>query len=1193
MAILAAPAPLLLSQDSQSADEEVFELSPFEVSTSNDRGYLSTNAISGTSLNTAIRDLPMPLEVINRELIDDLQADDLKETLEYSAGVYTQSFENTTGANEGRFSDNSPSSSGFSAFTNTISLRGYTVPNNQRFGFRVGAIVPAYNVILGGSTDSVATERVEVVRGPQALLYGINVLSGVVNIIPKEPLFDPAYRASISAGSYGYRRASFDATGPIIKQKLAYRFLTAYTEEDHWSMFQHTEKEDYALQFKWRITPHYDLFVEATRAYYHRDGIGPRYFTDNDRTGQNQYEWENEWGETHVFGRDDVTLPAVGNFGDLFESPFVARPDVEYPEKLFDYGNDFRISGPDTYYDREETTFTALLRAKFTDNLSGEFGIYHVEQEDETFNVNLRTLNVSRGTTRPTNPPSGFFGRPPTERNITPAMAIWFQNPEISQNGTYTPLDLWEDEAYAISQGTGDPFVFPTFQYKGAYPTRFPDEIDQDFDDTRDESWSRRFARYVWFRDRNEATSTQMRARLVYNFDWDILNVPANHTISAGANYIEDVVTFNTANVSQDDDNHVYSSYNSVPEEGRQGSDPYYLRQTVFDFTPLRYSGENVAILARPRFNRLADFGSGGASGKDGSTIARSGSKEASLWYRGYYALYQGKFWDDRFHFIGGFRQDQYQVKEEEDLMIIDQLRASDVWQGSEDPITPWYIGNGRGEYVSPEGIPDELDARVREDYAHLQELQPEGTVEYNFPEYQKFNTSTFGFSWRVIDPVSVYYLYSEGVFPNTGQRDGNFDPIDAEQTVNNEIGIKFDLMDGKISGTLSFFRIERENAVFYWNNAPNPSVWYGGVNGPQSQLSSGGPFSPAVATGPGSPYMNGAHWPVTYGVAMDYVEQAFEEMGMSDQFPNQGGSFRSDAFVPWGAHVDGVTVRYGSFIFQGYDRMYLYVEDDALQNNPDSAVLRRAFEIARATADPIGLPIRYAGGSDEQNNNASNNLGSNVTFGELGQGVDGQLIFSPIPNYQIVFSYSYQDREVTDFNLVDPIDRETGINWGTEWDAWVYLLGVENFTDPTRPSTFTGGEVKGLNLSFTPKYSAKLWNMYRFSDGPLEGLRIGGGIQYIGSAPTSVPIGGARLAENLFTTPDTPDRFLLDLSTSYSWDWKNIEWFINLRISNLLDETSDTVEVSYDGLFDTVEKRRTRIYYSPRTWRLSLTARF
>jgi len=1189
---------VLNGQETNGAEEEVFELSPFEVSVDNDQGYLSTNAISGTSLNMAIRDLPMPLEVINRELIEDLQATDLEESLEYSAGVYTQSFQNNSGANDGAFNDSSPSATNLNAaYTNTISLRGYTVPNNQRFGFRVGAIVPRYNVVLGGSTDTITTERIEVVRGPQALLYGINVLSGIVNIIPKEPLFDPAYEVNISTGSYGYRRASVDATGPVIKQKLAYRFLAAYTEDDHWTMFQQTEREDYALQLKWRITPKYDLFVEAKHSNFHQNGIGPKYFTDNDPTGLSRYNWSNDWDERITYGRDDVTDTTTSDLGNTWPSPFIAREDYVYPDKVADYGNNYRISGPDTYYDRKETTVTALLRAKFTDNFSGEFGAYSVKQEDKTFNVNLRTFSDSRGPVRPTFAPQGIFGRPPTERNITTAMAIWWKNPELNQGGTVSPLDLAGDANYELSKGVGQPFAFPWNKTVaggvGAYPLVIFPEEGPITDDPGHPSLNRRYARYVWFEDQNDAESIQLRARLVYTFDWDLFGVKANHTFSAGANYIKDIVEFNDASITASNDNYVYSSFLSDPENHRQDQDPYYFRSNVLDMTPMRYNGENVAILANPSFSRLAGFRSGETSGINGATIARSGEREASLWYRGFYGLYQGKFWDEKLHLIAGLREDQYQVKEVENLVIIDQLRASDVWQGAADPVTPWFIGDGTGEYQSPVGIPDELDARVRQDYAILQDAMPNGTVEYNFPDYQKFQTGTFGFSWRIIDPVSFYYLYSEGVFPNTGQRDGAYNSIDAEQTVNNEIGLKFDLADGKISGTISFYKIERENAVYNWGMAPSPAKWHGAPLGPVSP-SATGTFSPDVASGPGSPYFNGRHYPQAHGVAMEYVHQAFIEMGMEDQFPQIGGSFPPGAFSPWGA-IEVVTQGMEQAKVPVANRFWVIMEAQDLANNPDSAVMQKAFELAMASQDEKGFPFFYGSGNNEYNHSASSppSRGANVTFGEEGKGVDGQIIFSPIPNYQIIFSYSYQEREVTSFQLVDAADINTGVNYGTEWDAWVYVLGKENFSDPTRASTFDGGSVKGLDLSFVPQYSGKLWNMYRFTDGPLDGLRIGGGVQYIGSAPTSVPIGGNALAANLYSTPDTPERFILDTSISYKWQWLDLDWYLSLRISNLLDETSDTVEVSYDTFVNTVEKRRTRIYYTPRTWRLSLTTKF
>merc|ERR1712232_411197 len=115
-------------------------------------------------------------------------------------------------------------------FQNNISIRGYNVPNQQRAGFRIGFIHTNAGLVLGGSTDSITTERTEVVRGPQSLLYGINVLSGVTNIEPKRPQSEFYGTASVMAGSDNQIRATLDVTGPLIEDKLSYRFMAAHHE---------------------------------------------------------------------------------------------------------------------------------------------------------------------------------------------------------------------------------------------------------------------------------------------------------------------------------------------------------------------------------------------------------------------------------------------------------------------------------------------------------------------------------------------------------------------------------------------------------------------------------------------------------------------------------------------------------------------------------------------------------------------------------------------------------------------------------------------------------------------------------------------------------------------------------------------------------------------------------------------------
>ncbi|MCH6257842.1 VWA domain-containing protein [Puniceicoccaceae bacterium K14] len=67
--------------------DDIFELSPFEVGASDDLGWRSTNSSAGTSLNTSIKDIPISIEVITSEFLEDIGANDFDDALSYSAGM--------------------------------------------------------------------------------------------------------------------------------------------------------------------------------------------------------------------------------------------------------------------------------------------------------------------------------------------------------------------------------------------------------------------------------------------------------------------------------------------------------------------------------------------------------------------------------------------------------------------------------------------------------------------------------------------------------------------------------------------------------------------------------------------------------------------------------------------------------------------------------------------------------------------------------------------------------------------------------------------------------------------------------------------------------------------------------------------------------------------------------------------------
>ncbi|MFO7724688.1 MAG: hypothetical protein R6V45_03980, partial [Oceanipulchritudo sp.] len=107
--ILAAVLPGLAQSDNDaSEDDPVFELSPFEVSTSEDSGYYASNAISGSRINVPIQDMPLTIEVVTSEFIQDTGATDLRESLKYSSGILLQSQNDAFGLNDNVGNVNNP-----------------------------------------------------------------------------------------------------------------------------------------------------------------------------------------------------------------------------------------------------------------------------------------------------------------------------------------------------------------------------------------------------------------------------------------------------------------------------------------------------------------------------------------------------------------------------------------------------------------------------------------------------------------------------------------------------------------------------------------------------------------------------------------------------------------------------------------------------------------------------------------------------------------------------------------------------------------------------------------------------------------------------------------------------------------------------------------------------------------------------
>ena len=66
-------------------------------------------------------------------------------------------------------------------------------------------------------------ERIEIMKGPQNILYGKSTIGGLINVIPKEPSFQPEGKLSYEYGEHGKNKVKAMFSGPIVADTLAGR----------------------------------------------------------------------------------------------------------------------------------------------------------------------------------------------------------------------------------------------------------------------------------------------------------------------------------------------------------------------------------------------------------------------------------------------------------------------------------------------------------------------------------------------------------------------------------------------------------------------------------------------------------------------------------------------------------------------------------------------------------------------------------------------------------------------------------------------------------------------------------------------------------------------------------------------------------------------------------------------------------
>lgn len=1064
-------------------DDDIVELSPFVVTTDSDVGYRSTNSTSGTSLNTAIKELPMAIQVINQEFIRDIGAANLEEALEYTPGVFTSDNQssNSVGATRGNAGggsgDRSISSAGSGdRFANVVYIRGLATPYQNRMGFRNGGVVVTANsaIALGGILDSSNIERIEVVKGPNSLLYGVGVLSGIVNVIPEKPLPEFRGEVGVQVGSYGFLRGTMDLTGPvdldIVPGELNWRIAGALEESEDWTDFRSDETDYIVGQLEWKPSEKFGIFLEYQYGKSRINGVGSQWIID-EVNNANDTEFRNEFNEGFNWARHSGEIPELFALSNDYSKvgPSIATvstdgtttqatPAALLTDETFvggGRGDDYRITGPNTFAERRERNFLADVTLIPFDGFTINAGAFITEQETEE--LNIVTDNMDYGNFRSfmdsfVNPASGTADQQLTQIFESNQLYGSFMQDTVRDT---LGLNVMADPAAT----GGDPYVLSVI-----------DDI--------------RGTEYRWEHEVIKSKSQQYRLRGTYTFDAELLGQEFTSTFLAGYSLIIDDIDFpdgslNRANASGSNDIYGYAGTIEASDISFDSSNNPVIANAV----TFADAGVNASNADGKYFRSIANFDPIYLDGRNdfvnGHNTVRAGDiyLNQEITQEGMYFVYQGKFFEDRLEIIAGLRQDSYNAVQGtyKRVDITDdalQLLADD-WiekrtllqiNGTNQDFDEVLAANtADGTYVSTY-YEEEVEGG-NQGYFGLANRggSPDDTYGYVpgsrydvFDEDYEVTTGTIGLSYNLNDEFTIYGVLAQGVSPNTALRDGDGEIIDAEETFNKEIGIKFELLENKLSGSISFFEIERSNAIWDVALAPSASLWFDALTNPNR----GDAFTrPAYDPNFDSTLYVRSDFFTEYlssVTGIDADSLSFQRLGTqiaqratAADFPNLGflqrqaliANIQANTNIPaefandWnsqqpfvGAFSNIIVAVPEQNIDESYEVTLYDIPNDIFitETVSSSSVIYHAFSERNIDKTINQLyrelhPVRYrnfdSGAQPQSNNNVSFNQsqGALVTFDETIKGVEFEIFYRPTDNLEFIVGYAHTEREADD----------------------------------------------------------------------------------------------------------------------------------------------------------------------------------
>ena len=185
-------------------------------------GAISANSISleevivtAQKREQSLQDVPLSVQVVDGQFLEDRNINQVSELSKVSPGF--------------TFAEGSSDSSK-GVILRGIGSQSFSKGMDQSVGVVIDGVVASS--AASSLLDMSDVERIEVLRGPQGMLFGKNASAGLLNIVTKRPSEELTYGMGMTYAEHGQQKVNAYVSGPLIEDKVLGRLSYYSSEQD-------------------------------------------------------------------------------------------------------------------------------------------------------------------------------------------------------------------------------------------------------------------------------------------------------------------------------------------------------------------------------------------------------------------------------------------------------------------------------------------------------------------------------------------------------------------------------------------------------------------------------------------------------------------------------------------------------------------------------------------------------------------------------------------------------------------------------------------------------------------------------------------------------------------------------------------------------------------------------------------------